>query len=101
LRSDYLLLCLTLVTFIFFAVMKYFHFHITANGSPKIQVQTVFNVTVNEKSSLVVNVTDPDGDSVSLTLRTDLPSGANFDNVTGVFTWTPVDTTPVNITYVG
>ena len=81
--------------------MKYFHFHITANGSPKIQVQTVFNVTVNEKSSLVVNVTDPDGDSVSLTLRTDLPSGANFDNVTGVLTWTPVDTTPVNITYVG
>ena len=58
------------------------------------------NVTVNETSSLVVNVTDPDGDSVSLTLRTDTPPGASFDNLTGVFTWTPVGTTPVNITYV-
>ena len=70
-----------------------------ANGSPQIKVQTVFNVTVGEESSLTVNVTDPDGDVVSMTLRTDLPNGATFDNVTGVFTWTPSDTTPVNITY--
>ena len=70
---------------------------LTANNSPRINVTSSFNVTVGVKSSFTVIVTDPEGDTVTLTLRTDLPSGATFDNQTRVFTWTPVDTTPVNI----
>ena len=69
----------------------------TANENPTINVTSTFNVTVGDKSSLTVIVTDPEDDKVSLTLRTDLPSGATFDNQTGIFTWTPADTNPVNI----
>ena len=70
---------------------------LTANESPTMNVTSTFNVTVGEESSLTVIVTDPEGDKVSLTLRTDLPSGANFNNGTGIFSWTPADTNPVNI----
>ena len=54
-------------------------------------------MTVGEMSTFTVNASDPNGDNVTLTLRTDLPPGATFDNHTGVFNWTPVDTNPVNI----
>ena len=70
---------------------------VTVNDSPQISVPSTFNVTVSEMSTLTVNASDPNGDNVALTLRTDLPPGATFDNYTGVFMWTPVDTTPVNI----
>ena len=69
----------------------------TANENPTINVTSTFNVTVGDKSTLTVIVKDPEDDKVSLTLRTDLPSGATFDNGTGIFTWTPADTNPVNI----
>ena len=68
-----------------------------ANGSPRIQAVAIFNVTVGVSRSMTVTTTDPDGDSVNLQLITTLPTGASFDNVTGVFTWTPGDVTPVNI----
>ncbi|KAI0209335.1 hypothetical protein LSAT2_005978 [Lamellibrachia satsuma] len=70
-----------------------------ANENPRINVTSSFNVTVGVESSLTVIATDPEGDKVTLTLRTDLPSGAIFDSQTGVFTWTPIDTTPVNISF--
>ena len=68
-----------------------------ANGSPRIQVVNTFNVTVGVTGKLTVTTSDPDGDKVDLQLRTPLPSGASFDNNTGVFTWTPADMSPVNI----
>ena len=70
---------------------------ITANGIPRIQVVNTFNVTVGVTGTLAVATSDPDGDKVDLQLRTPLPSGASFDNNTGVFTWTPTDMSPVNI----
>ena len=70
---------------------------LTANESPTMNVTSTFNVTVGDKSTLTVIVTDPEDDKVSLTLRTELPPGANFNNETGIFTWTPADTNPVNI----
>ncbi|KAI0230808.1 hypothetical protein LSAT2_018833 [Lamellibrachia satsuma] len=70
-----------------------------ANENPHISVTSSFNVTVSVESSLTVVTTDPENDTVTLTLRTDLPSGATFDSQSGVFTWTPDDTTPVNISF--
>ena len=77
--------------------LHFMYLYITANENPRINVTSSFNVTVGVESSLTVIATDPEGDKVTLTLRTDLPSGAIFDSQTGVFTWTPIDTTPVNI----
>ena len=68
-----------------------------ANGIPRIQVVNTFNVTVGVAGTLTVSTSDPDGDKVDLQLRTALPSGATFDNNTGVFSWTPTDMSPVNI----
>ncbi|KAK2167442.1 hypothetical protein NP493_1275g00055 [Ridgeia piscesae] len=70
-----------------------------ANENPTINVTSTFNVSVGDISTLTVIVTDPEDDKVSLTLRTDLPPGATFDNQTGIFTWTPADTNPVNISF--
>ena len=69
----------------------------TANGIPRIQVVNTFNVTVGVTGTLTVTTSDPDGDKVDLQLRTALPSGASFNNNTGVFTWNPTDMSPVNI----
>lgn len=72
--------------------------HLSANRSPKINVDSVFNVTVGTEAKLTVSTSDADGDVVTLTLESDLPAGADFNAATGVFTWTPANADAVNIT---
>jgi len=67
----------------------------SANASPNITVDAVFKVTVNTVNILKVAVFDQDGDTVSVTLLSDLPGGASFKDKT--YTWTPTSMDPVNI----
>ena len=69
-----------------------------ANGSPNITVAKQFNVTVEQTNILRVNTTDPDGDTVTVNLTSSLPEGVNFNG--RMYTWTPVNMDPVNISYV-
>ena len=52
--------------------------------------QTIGSQAVEEGSTLefYVSADDPNGDNVTLTY-TDLPEGAFFDEITGLFSWTP------------
>ena len=70
----------------------------TANRSPNITVDSVFNVTVRQENTLNVITSDPDGDDVTVTLDSVRPTGADWTN--NVYKWTPVDMGPVNISYV-
>ena len=60
-------------------------------------MEPILNVTLDVNSVLRVNVTDLDGDNVTLQLIGELPSGAQFDSHAGIFSWTPEDTTRVVI----
>ena len=73
-------------------------YYISANTSPKIIVNSVFNVTVDTESTLTVTTSDAEDDVVKLTLDSTLPDDATFDAATGVFTWTPASADAVNIT---
>ena len=55
-------------------------------------------MTVNTANTLTVAVSDQDGDTVSVTLLSDLPGGATFKNK--IYKWTPTSMDPVNISYV-
>ena len=68
-----------------------------ANASPNITVSTVFNVTVGQDNALTVNTSDSNGDTVSVSLMSPLPEGANFTR--GVYTWKPANMEPMNISY--
>ena len=70
----------------------------SANASPNITVDVVFNVTVGEANSLILTTYDLDGDIVNVALESMLPDGATFDN--NVYTWTPTSMDVVNISYV-
>lgn len=74
------------------------YYVLVANSSPKISVVSVLNVTVGQTSEFTVTTSDVDGDAVSLSLATPLPSGATFNNITGRFQWTPRNNDAVNIT---
>lgn len=72
---------------------------IAANASPNITVDAaVFNVTVGQINILRVSTFDQDKDIVTLSLNSTFPQGATWEN--SVFTWTPANMEPVNITYV-
>ena len=73
-------------------------YYISANTSPKIIVNSVFNVTVDTEATLTVTTSDAEDDIVTLTLESSLPDGANFNAATGEFTWTPSSADAVNIT---
>ena len=66
--------------------------------SPVIVVDKVFNVTVGQTNILKVNTSDPDGDTVTVKMESPEPEGASFTD--GVYTWTPANMEPVNISYV-
>ena len=70
----------------------------SANGSPNITVDSVFNVTVGQENVLTVTTSDPDGDDVTVSLNSTRPEGATWEHNT--YKWTPVDMEPVNISYV-
>ena len=61
---------------------------------------TPYNVTVGINSTTIATIIDPDSNTTYLWLSNDLPSGAYFDNNTGIFNWIPSDTSQVNITLV-
>ncbi|KAK2167799.1 hypothetical protein NP493_1260g00002 [Ridgeia piscesae] len=74
-----------------------FDFVVTANASPNITIDGVFNVTVGEANALMLTTTDQDGDIVNVTLESRLPDGATFKN--NVYTWTPASMDVVNISF--
>ncbi|KAI0233186.1 Mucin-like protein [Lamellibrachia satsuma] len=74
-----------------------FDFAVTANASPNITVDKVFNVTVGQVNVLTVNTSDPDGDTVTVKLESTEPNGANFKD--GVYIWKPVNMEPMNISF--
>ena len=63
-----------------------------------ITASNVFNVTVGQDNALTVSASDPDGDTVNITLVSNAPVGASFTG--GVFKWNPVNMEPINISYV-
>ena len=71
---------------------------VSANASPNITVDVVFNVTVGEINSVTLTTVDQDGDPVKVKLESMLPDGATFEN--NVYKWTPTNMDVVNISYV-
>ena len=82
------------VTFIF--IRKEFSF-LSANGRPSISAAGYLLATVGQLAEIRLNVSDPDGDKVTVSLDTVLPDGATFNSTYNVFQWTPTNTNPVNI----
>ena len=78
--------------------MFVYSFAASANASPNITVDVVFNVTAGKVNTLTLTTVDPDGDTVNVTLTSTLPHGATFEN--NVYTWTPTNMEPANISYV-
>ena len=70
----------------------------SANASPNITVDVIFNVTVGEANSLTLTTNDVDGDTINVALESLLPDGATFEN--NVYTWTPTSMDVENISYV-
>ncbi|KAI0235226.1 Mucin-like protein, partial [Lamellibrachia satsuma] len=68
-----------------------------ANGSPNITVDSVFNATVGQNNTLTVTTSDPDGDTVNVTLDSMLPQDATWE--ANVYTWTPGNMNPLNISF--
>ena len=76
----------------------YINTTVSANNIPRIDVIAVLNVTVGKETRLEIDTSDADvGDAVTLTLESDLPTGATFNGIS-LLKWTPVNTDPVNIT---
>ena len=82
-------------SYIYFYFKTYF---IVANASPNITVDKIFNVTGGQQNILTVTTFDQDGDTVTVTLDSTLPVGATF--VDSIYTWTPSNMEPVNISCV-
>ncbi|XP_023930884.1 uncharacterized protein LOC106158645 [Lingula anatina] len=60
------------------------------NQAPTLSANaTVLRITAGELISLALSPTDPDGDNVSVSSSSSLPSGAAFDNATNYVFWTP------------
>ena len=70
---------------------------ISANSSPVIAVSSVLNATIDKEVTLHVTTSDKDGDEVTLSLQSELPAGATFDEKNGIFKWTPRNLERVNI----
>ena len=69
----------------------------SANKLPQVLLNaSSVNVRINETVIILVGSTDADGDDVTLEMANDIPT-ATFNNETGIFVWTPNDTTPVLI----
>jgi hypothetical protein len=61
---------------------------VTNGQAPQIEPIAEVTVAVGEAVELTVKASDPDGDFVFLTAES-VPPTANFDRLTGRFTWTP------------
>ena len=61
---------------------------------------TPFNVTVGVNQTTIATINDPDSNVTKLWIVNALPTGASFDNITGIFLWLPIDLSEVNITLV-
>ena len=72
-------------------------YDISANSSPVIMVSSTLNATIDQDVTLQVTTSDKDGDDVTLSLQSELPTGANFDANSGIFKWKPGNMEPVNI----
>ncbi|OLB45337.1 hypothetical protein AUI07_08220 [archaeon 13_2_20CM_2_53_6] len=74
---------------------------VAENRPPVFSNQLGFQaVSVGQSLTFTVGASDPEGDSVSIVAH-NLPTGANFDSITGEFAWTPssVETGNYSITF--
>jgi len=69
-------------------ILKTDYITVTDNRAPVFNNITDKVANENKRLQFTVNATDPDGDALIYTVN-NLPRGANFNHVTGVFTWTP------------
>ena len=69
-------------------IIKADYISITDNKAPVFDDITDKVINENKQLQFTVNATDQDGDNLIYTVS-NLPRGANFNQVTGVFTWTP------------
>ena len=73
----------------------------SANRLPQVLLNvSSVNVRINETVAILVRSTDDDdGDVVTLEMANDIPTATfnTYNNGTGIFVWTPNDTTPVLI----
>ena len=79
------------LNFIFFML---YSFHMSVNTIPRVITNSSIEVEINKEVKIHVRGVDDDNDEVTLELISDVPGGV-FDNVTGYFTWTPLNSTPV------
>ncbi|KAI0237078.1 Mucin-like protein [Lamellibrachia satsuma] len=70
---------------------------LAANASPNITTDYVFNVTVGQVNTLTVTTSDPDEDTVTVTLDSTLAKGATWHN--NVYAWTATNMEPVKISF--
>lgn len=61
---------------------------------PTINGTTTIRATVGVQYTAVYTSQDSSGNNIILNM-TGLPLGATFDSNTGIFTWVPLDRTPV------
>lgn len=61
-----------------------------AQGRPSLSRIGDKIVEVGQELMFTLMATDPQGDTVSFNLRTDLPEGATFNKNLAIFSWTPV-----------
>lgn len=62
-------------------------FDANSNKAPVIHVADTYDITVGESLTFTADVSDPDGDSVTIA-ASGVPDGASFDTASGVFRWT-------------
>ena len=67
-----------------------------ANEDPELTGNTTLNAVVGSESVIRLTATDGNGDLVTYDMLVPVP-GSTFNNVTGVFRWTPADLTPVTL----
>ena len=73
-------------------------FYSLDNNPPDIEGPIEVNATLGEQLLITISATDPDNDTVSLSIE-DSPEGSTFDNVSGIFNWTVQNVTNLTIQF--
>ncbi|CAH1801127.1 unnamed protein product [Owenia fusiformis] len=72
---------------------------VSENVAPRLSVEAVQNFTVGFETTFEVSAFDNDSDTVFILLTSSLPIGAQFDNQSGLFNFTPSSITPFNLSF--
>ncbi|CAH1788959.1 unnamed protein product [Owenia fusiformis] len=73
---------------------------VSENFAPRLSVEALQNFTVGFETTFEVSAFDNDSNSVFILLTSSLPIGAQFDNQSGVFNFTPSSIAPFNVSFV-